>query len=493
MTLHNLALSGIVFTKSLFFDKNPAGRMLNRFSKDLSLMDETLINVMKDITVYATLILGNFIVIIIVAPFNLIVVAVVIAYFYVLVLYFSRTIKDIKSLELTSKSPILTILNSSVHGLATIRCLDLQKKMLEDMNESIKTNMKASLSYRITLRTLQLYLEFILSVLNTANIVILVLMKDSIDPGLVGLSIALGTSLLTYFSHICKLIIDMDTYMASPQRLFEYANLESEGKLIESGTFKITHGKIQVINLYMKYRENYDYALKNLSFTIESGTKAGIIGRTGAGKSSIMQTLFRLVNPEKGFILIDGQDFMHAGLHELRRQMSVIPQSAILFVASLRDNLDPFHEHTDEVLIKVLKKLRFGSILAELPNGLDSRISSKGLSLSAGQKQLLCLARAVLRKNKIVMIDEATANIDSETDEFIQLQLRKKFKNCTVLIIAHRLRTVIESDWIVVMDEGSAKEEGHPKELIKNEGSLLMKMIMHTGPEESRYLLSKLN
>ena len=175
----------------------------------------------------------------------------------------------------------------------------------------------------------------------------------------------------------------------------------------------------------MKYRENYDYALKWLSFTIDSEMKTGIIGRTIAGKSSIMEALLRLVNSDKGFIYIDGQDNMKAGLHEIRKQMSVIPQTTTLFMGSLKDNLNPFHNYSDEEIIKVLNEVNLHNLLNELPNGLDSKINSKGLSLSAGQKQLVCLAREILRKNKIVMIDEATANIDGETDEIIQAQLKK--------------------------------------------------------------------
>ena len=315
------------------------------------------------------------------------------------------------------------------------------------------------------------------------------------------MSIALSITLAGQTGYLFRMMVEADNSMTSPQRLFEYAHLKNEekleesiteGKVRESGRFKISHGKIQVVNLYMRYRVNYDYALKDLSFTIEAGSKAGIVGRTGAGKSSIMQTLFRLVNPEKGFILIDGQDYMKARLHELRTQMSVIPQSATLFIASLKDNLDPFHEHTDEEITKVIHKVRLGNLLTELPNGINSQINSQGLSLSAGQKQLVCLARAILRKNKIVMIDEATANVDSETDRFVQSQISKRFKNSTLLVIAHRLRTVIDSDWIVVIDQGYATEEGKPRDLVKNKDSTLLKMIMHTGLEESNFLLSKL-
>jgi ATP-binding cassette subfamily C (CFTR/MRP) protein 4 len=280
--------------------------------------------------------------------------------------------------------------------------------------------------------------------------------------------------------------------MTSTQRLFEYADLSSEGVHDLNPEFKITQGKIEVQHLYMKYRENYDYALKDLNFTIQPGTKTGIIGRTGAGKSSIMQVLFRLTNPEQGTIFIDGQDYLTAGLHDLRRQMSVIPQTATLFIASLRDNLDPFHEHSDENIKKVLKKVRLSSLIEILPEGLDSEINSEGLSLSAGQKQLVCLARAILRKNKVIMIDKATANVDSETDEFIQKQLNRRFKGSTLLIIAHRLRTIIDSDWIIVIDSGATLEEGVPRILVRQKASALMTMINHTGLEESAYLMSKL-
>ena len=491
--LHNLALSGIAFTRSVFFDKNPTGRMLNRFSKDVMQMDETLINALSELINIFTIVVSSFIVIVIIVPYTVIALAVLLVYVFFLFRYFGRPNKDLRRLELISKSPILTLLNNSIHGLSTIRCLNLQEKFLNDMKESIRTNIKTFISFQISLRALQLYLELGPNVLNIINIIILVSMKDAIQPGLAGMSITLSITMVGTVGYLFKMLIDSDNNMASPQRLFEYAKLESEGKHIESGAFRITHGKIQVSNLYMKYRENYDYALKDLSFTIEAGTKTGIIGRTGAGKSSIMQTLFRLVNPEKGVILIDGQDYMQAGLHELRKQMSVIPQSATLFIASLKDNLDPFHEHTDEEIIEVLNNVKLGDLLNGLPDGLNSQINSKGLSLSAGQKQLVCLARAILRKNKIVMIDEATANVDSETDEFIQSQIMDIFKESTVIVIAHRLRTVIESDWIIVMDQGYTKEEGHPKILVKNKESALMQMIMHTGPDESRYLLSKLD
>ena len=491
--LHNLALSGIAYTKSLFFDKNPTGRMLNRFAKDTSQMDEVLLIFLGETVSTSTLILGNFIVIIIICPYILIALAILICY----VIFIGKLLvgpnKGLRRLELITKSPILSVLNSSINGLSTIRCLNLEKKFKNEMNQSIMVNMKTYSAFQMSSRNIQMYLELAPNVMNILNIVALVLLKNTMQPGLAGMSIALSVTIMGYVGYFFRTLIETDNYMASPQRLFEYQNLEREGELDKNPDFKVSKGKIEIVNLYMRYRENYDYALKNLNFTIQPGMKTGVVGRTGAGKSSIMQVLFRLVNPTKGFIYIDGQDIMQAGLHDIRKQMSVIPQSAMLFISSLKDNLDPFHEHSDEEITKVLHKVRLGVLLEQLPEGLNSQINSKGLSLSAGQKQLVCLARAILRKNKIVMIDEATANVDSETDEFIQSQLMKRFKHSTLIIIAHRLRTIIESDWIIVMDEGATKEEGHPRDLVKKPNSQFLSMINHTGPEESQYLLSKLD
>ena len=490
--LHNLALSGIAYTKSVYFDQNPTGRMLNRFAKDTSQMDEILLIYLGETINSSTLVLGNFIVIAIICPYILIVMGFMIIYFIFLFRYIARPNKALRRFELISKSPILSILNNSINGLCTLRCFNLNKMFIKEMKNTVELNIKSYISFQMSLRCLQLYVDIGPNIMSIINIIILVCIRDTLQPGLAGMSISLSVIIMGYAGYLFRTIIETDNYMASPQRLFEYKNLPNEGELESKTNFKIKHGKIEVLNLFMKYRDNYDFALKNLSFTIEPKIKAGIVGRTGAGKSSIMQVLFRIINPQKGSIYIDGQDYMKAGLHEIRKEMSVIPQSAVLFIASLKDNLDPFHQHSDSKIMSILKKVRLGDLVEQLPQGLNTIINAKGLSLSAGQKQLVCLARAIIRKNKIVMIDEATANVDIETDEFIQSQLLKRFKRSTVLIIAHRLRTVIESDWIIVMDQGTSKEAGRPKDLVKSKDSAFLKLINSTGPEESRYLLSKL-
>ena len=219
--------------------------------------------------------------------------------------------------------------------------------------------------------------------------------------------------------------------------------------------------------------------------------KGGNCGRTGAGKSSIMQVLFRLVNPESGSVLIDGVDHMSLGLHDLRKQLAVIPQNAFLFCASIRDNLDPFRVHSDQELLQVTSEVA-SYLFIEDSSGLDDLIVGKDLNFSSGQKQLLCLARAVLRKNRIVMMDEATSNIDNESDRLIQEVVRNRFSECTMLIIAHRMRTVVGCDKIIVMENGTCKEFGTGGELLDNEESLFRKLIMKCGASESKLLMDQI-
>jgi ATP-binding cassette subfamily C (CFTR/MRP) protein 4 len=302
------------------------------------------------------------------------------------------------------------------------------------------------------------------------------------------------TGVISYSGYLFKMMMDTDNTMTSVQRLIEYKKLPPEGIFETEEKFIITKGLVQMKDLYMRYRQELDYALKNLNITFQAGMKTGVVGRTGAGKSSLIRVLLRLTNPSRGAIFIDGKDYLQIGLHDLRKQISVIPQSSILFSTSLRNNLDPFNEHSDQEIIEVLINTKLESIFddSKSPN-LDIEIHSDKVQLSEGQKQLMCLARAILRKNKIVMIDEATANVDNETDKCIQSHLEERFKDSTVIVIAHRLRTIVDSDWIIVMKGGMYVEEGNPRELIKIEKSKFLKMINHTGPEESEYLKSRLS
>lgn len=239
-------------------------------------------------------------------------------------------------------------------------------------------------------------------------------------------------------------------------------------------------GHIEFEAVSLRYDPEESPVLKKLTFQVSAGEKIGIVGRTGAGKSSLISAFFRL-SPIEGKILIDGVDTKEISLAGLRSKISIIPQEPVLFSGTLRINLDPFDEFDDLALWNALEEVELKASISDMPMGLQSRISEGGSNFSVGQRQLLCLARAVVRSNKILVLDEATANVDPQTDELIQSTIRRKFGNCTVLTIAHRLHTIMDSDKILVMDAGKAAEFNHPNELLKNTNSLFYGLVQETG------------
>lgn len=281
--------------------------------------------------------------------------------------------------------------------------------------------------------------------------------------------------------------------MTCVERIIEYSNLEPEtsDQLVE--TVAATNsdwpkqGSIRFANVSLRYRENGDAMLKNVSFEVKANEKVGVIGRTGAGKSSIIQALFRLAYNE-GHIDIDGVDISTVRLDELRRKISIIPQDPVLFSGTIRDNLDPFGENGDAELWNVLEEVELGEVVRNESEGLLSHVHDDGSNFSMGQRQLICLARAILRKNKILIMDEATANVDAKTDQCIQSTIREKFANCTVLTIAHRLHTVMDADRVLVMDAGNVVEFDHPHLLLQNRNGFLAKLVAETDDATAKHL-----
>ncbi|VDO98041.1 unnamed protein product [Soboliphyme baturini] len=258
--------------------------------------------------------------------------------------------------------------------------------------------------------------------------------------------------------------------MVSVERILNYAALPPEGS-VETSDAVVTPdsswpsaGVIKFDHVFLKYAMNGPYVLNDFCLTIGKHEKIGLVGRTGSGKSSVISALFRVVEPE-GTILIDDVSTKSVGLHDLRRKISIIPQDPVLFIGTLRSNLDPFDEYSDEELWKALALVELDKLVTALPDGLSAKTYEGGVNLSVGQRQLVCLARAMLRKNKILVLDEATANVDLSTDSLIQRTLRQCFVDCTVLTIAHRLNTVMDSDRLVVLSRGKIVQCGKPSEL----------------------------
>lgn len=275
---------------------------------------------------------------------------------------------------------------------------------------------------------------------------------------------------------------ELENQMVSVERLLEYTKVETEPERNE--VFKIPKnwpedGKIEFCEVFLKYNQTEAPVLKNLNFTIKPKEKIGIVGRTGAGKSSIITALFQLY-PIEGKIIIDGVDTTKIPLKETRSKISIIPQEPVLFSGTLRKNLDPFEEYNDEILWNALEQVEMKEVVNELPDGLQSNVAEGGSNFSVGQRQLVCLARALIRNNKILVMDEATANVDPYTDALIQNTIREKFADCTVLTIAHRLHTVMDSDRILVMNAGRAEEFDLPYNLLNSKG-FLYDLVQTTG------------
>lgn len=486
--LHNQSIDSLVKTDSVFFDRNPSGRILNRYTKDTIISDINLLTFFAELVNISFFLLGNIILILIISPgalFGVLLYAIVI---YYIIKFLLPVNSQFRKLEIISRGPLLTSINAVITGLVTIRSLGVYEKFSKITREAAVDNMRALVCVHSTTRYLQILAEIGAFSIGITSVIFLIALKGYMDPGLAGVTLSLIVGMNGFSAFWSKSLVETDNYMASPERLYQYLKLVPEGAFKTGSAFKIAEGKIEFRDVHMSYQPHLPYSLEGVTFEIQPNTKVGIIGRTGAGKSSILNVLFRLSNPSSGTIYIDGQDYLAAGLHQLRKQMSVIPQTSLIFKASIRKNIDPFNKSTDDSILNVLRKVKLLSFVEHQEKGLDSELVSDQLNLSSGQQQLLCLARAILSDRKIVMMDEATANVDHKADELIQKRIRRSFKQSTLLIIAHRLRTIINSNVIIVMDKGKCKEIGAPQVLIQSEDSLFTRMITHAGPEEARYL-----
>lgn len=263
----------------------------------------------------------------------------------------------------------------------------------------------------------------------------------------------------------------------------EYSNRKQEApwKTVDVNPTWPQQGVVKFENFQVRYREGLDLVLKGINFSVKSQEKIGIVGRTGAGKSSLTLALFRIIEAADGKIIIDDVNIADIGLHSLRSRLSIIPQDPVLFSGSLRMNIDPFNSYTDDEIWVALEQSHLKSFVKSSTDGLEYKIAESGENLSAGQRQLVCLARALLRKTKVLILDEATAAIDIETDELIQKTIRTQFSDCTILTIAHRLNTVMDSDRVIVLDEGQIAEFDTPKILLENKDSIFYGMARNAG------------
>jgi len=308
---------------------------------------------------------------------------------------------------------------------------------------------------------------------------------SGISGGLVGLSISYALQVTSSLNWMVRMTTDLETNIVSVERVKEYSETPTEGDWQIEETRPPSRwpddGKVAFENYSTRYREGLDLVVRGITLNVSGGEKVGIVGRTGAGKSSLTLALFRIIEAAGGSIILDGIPIGSLGLHQLRSKITILPQDPVLFSGSLRMNLDPFDQYSDDQIWNALEHAHLKEFVSSLPAGLQYECGEGGQNLSVGQRQLVCLARALLRKTKILILDEATAAVDLETDELIQKTIRKEFAECTILTIAHRLNTIMDSDRIVVLDQGKIKECDSPGNLLSNRDSSFFSMCKDAG------------
>ncbi|XP_045152303.1 ATP-binding cassette sub-family C member 4 isoform X2 [Echinops telfairi] len=489
-TLHNKMFESILKAPVLFFDRNPIGRILNRFSKDIGHMDDLLPLTVLDFIQTFLQVVGVVAVAVAVIPWVAVPLVPLAIIFFILRRYFLETSRDVKRLESTTRSPVFSHLSSSLQGLWTIRAYKAEERFQELFDAHQDLHSEAWFLFLTTSRWFAVRLDAICGIFVIVIAFGSLLLARTLDAGQVGLALSYALTLMGMFQWCVRQSAEVENMMISVERVIEYTNLEKEApwEYQKRPPPAWPHeGTIVFDNVNFTYSLDGPLVLKHLTALIKSKEKVGIVGRTGAGKSSLISALFRLSEPE-GKIWIDKILTTEIGLHDLRKKMSIIPQEPVLFTGTMRKNLDPFNEYTDEELWNALKEVQLKEAIEDLPGKMDTELAESGSNFSVGQRQLVCLARALLRKNRILIIDEATANVDPRTDELIQKTIREKFAQCTVLTIAHRLNTIIDSDKIMVLDSGRLKEYDEPYVLLQNKESLFYKMVQQLGKAEAAAL-----
>ncbi|CAH1113751.1 unnamed protein product [Psylliodes chrysocephalus] len=495
--LHDNMFTSITRATMRFFNTNSSGRILNRFSKDMGSIDELLPLALIDCMQIGLALLGIIVVVAVITPWLMIPTCLIGILFYLLRIFYLRTSRNIKRLEGTTRSPVFSHLNASILGLTTIRAFEAEEILMQEFDNHQDLHSSAWFSFISTSRAFGYFLDLLCMVYITLVTFSFLLLGNEKFGGNVGLAITQAIGLTGMFQWGMRQSTELENQMTSVERVLEYNAIEMEGQLESDPDKKPRptwpeNGRLEFRQIFLKYFPQDPFVLKELNFVVEPKQKVGIVGRTGAGKSSLINALFRLTDTI-GDILIDDVNIRYIGLHDLRSKISIIPQEPVLFSGTMRKNLDPFDEFTDADLWKVLEEVELKEAVENLVAGLNSKMSEGGSNFSVGQRQLVCLARAILRNNKLLVLDEATANVDPQTDSLIQQTIRTKFAACTVLTIAHRLNTVMDSDKVMVMDAGTMKEFDHPYLLMENRQSIFYSMVQQTGKTmaETLYQVAK--
>ncbi|XP_054155693.1 multidrug resistance-associated protein 1-like [Oppia nitens] len=395
-----------------------------------------------------------------------------------------KTSLQLKRLESISRSPIYSHLGETLNGVSSIRAYDCMDRFIRESDNRIDNNTKCLYPYIVANSWLLIRLQVLSNLLVLFAALFGVIGRDSLTGSDIGLSLSMAITLTGILEYFIDSFGQMLALFVSFERIDEYCCLESEpigqyGRQLSDKWPE--NGCISFVGYGSRYRQGFDLVIKGITVNIKSGEKIGIVGRTGAGKSSLTLALFRLIEPAMGRIVIDGIDISQLGLHELRSRLTIIPQEPVLFSGTIRSNLDPFDRFSDDQLWSVLEQSHLKEFVLSTDAGLDHPVTESGDNMSVGQRQLVCLARAFLRHSSILILDEATAAVDVETDALIQQTIRQSFKSCTVLTIAHRINTILDYDRVLVLSDGRVAEFDSPDKLLDDRTTIFYSLAKDAG------------
>ncbi|XP_075072065.1 ATP-binding cassette sub-family C member 2 [Mixophyes fleayi] len=471
--LHTQLLRNILHTPMHFFDTTPTGRIVNRFAKDIFTVDETIPMSFRSWIGCILGVISTLVLICIATPIFAAVIVPLAIFYYFVQRFYVNTSRQLRRLDSVTRSPIYSHFGETVSGLSVIRAYGHQQRFLQHNEDTIDINQKSVYSWIVSNRWLAVRLEFVGNLTVFFAALFAVLARNTVDSGIVGLSISSALNITQTLNWLVRMTSELETNIVAVERVDEYITVENEAPWVMEKRPPQDwpdKGVVQFVDYKVRYRPELELVLHGISCTVQSMEKVGIVGRTGAGKSSLTNCLFRIIESADGKIVIDGLDISTIGLHDLRKKLTIIPQDPVLFSGTLRMNLDPFDQYADEEVWKALELSHLKPYIEGLQEKLFYEVSEGGENLSVGQRQLVCLARALLRKSKILILDEATAAVDLETDNLIQRTIRSEFADCTVLTIAHRLHTIMDSNKVMVLEAGKIVEYGHPERLLKNTG-----------------------
>ncbi|XP_040109520.1 ATP-binding cassette sub-family C member 11-like isoform X1 [Oryx dammah] len=481
-TLHNKLFNKVSRCPMSFFDTTPTGRLLNCFAGDMDELDQLLPIVAEQSVFLSLLVIIILLVISFLSPYILLMGVIILSACLVYFRMFKRAISVFKRLKNYSCSPLFSHILTTLQGLSSIHVYGKTEEFINEFKKLTDVQNNYLLMFMSSMRWVALRLELMTNLVTLVVALFLVFGLSSAPYSYKAMALSLVLQMASSFQACVRIGSETEGCLTAAERILQYmkvcvpeAPLHIEGASCPHGWPQ--HGEITFQDYQMKYRDNTPIVLHGLSLTIHSQEVVGIVGRTGSGKSSLGVALFRLVEPAGGRILIDGVDVCSLGLEDLRSKFSVIPQDPVLLSGTIRFNLDPFDCCTDEQIWDALERTFLNETISKLPQGLQAEVVENGSNFSVGERQLLCIARALLRSSKIILIDEATASLDLETDILIQHTIRESFRGCTVLIIAHRVTTILNCDRILVMGNGKVVEFDKPEVLQNKPGSIFAALL----------------